>query len=557
MTIKKWFQRDSFALGLFCLLAIITMYPVMMALDNQVLGWSGDNKQYVYIIGHTAEALSQGHSPFIDPRLNYPDQLSIAATDIPFLTIIASVPFTLLFNSTLSYNFIIFFSAVLSGYFTYLWLLELTQSRLSALIGGMAFLLIPYRVVHSYGHLQLISTQFIPLFFRTVHNILQKKSLTWYNLFTLSMVTFLVGASSQYYLMMCLLGTIVYGLLIQPYPSYYLKLGLWLGLALGLGAIISALPYLAVLGETTYIPYTLEETRLWSASPQDFFIPSRLHPLWGNWLEQIYPAIPKGRLIEQTLYLGTITLILAFISLFSYRNSNHKQKSRIWIGMVLFGLILALGTDLHHNGQPLQPDHPIWLPGYYLTRLPFTDLMRVWSRFTIIAMLFTSLLAGLGLFFLQQLAPKRAKLIAITSIGLLFLDLVPGRLESTTTQPTKVDIWLAQQPGDFAVAFLPPGIHNSTVILGSLWHKKKLPAYNHPKHKPVAFKNFALAMANFPDNTSLNTLHELNFRYIILRRPSFDGVNRPSWQEIESTIAHLPDVKVVAQLDDFVIITFR
>ena len=102
--------------------------------------------------------------------------------------------------------------------------------------------------------------------------------------------------------MMCLLGTIVYGLLIQPYPSYYLKHGLWLGLALGLGAIISALPYLAVLGETTYIPYTLEETRLWSASPQDFFIPSRLHPLWGNWLEQIYPAIPKGRLIEQTLY---------------------------------------------------------------------------------------------------------------------------------------------------------------------------------------------------------------------------------------------------------------
>ena len=105
--------------------------------------------------------------------------------------------------------------------------------------------------------------------------------------------------------------------------------------------------------------------------------------------------------------------------------------------MVLFGLIMALGTDLHHNGQPLQPDHPIWLPGYYLTRLPFTDLMRVWSRFTIIAMLFTSLLAGLGLFFLQQLAPKRAKLIAITSIGLLFLDLVPGDLNPRPHNPQK------------------------------------------------------------------------------------------------------------------------
>src|SRR5262249_21609139 len=129
------------------------------------IGWQGDNVQYVYMTGWVAHALQTGQSIFADPHLNYPDSLLLPATDAPFLSMVVVAPFTLLFTPTLGYNLIIFLSHFLSGHLTYAWIRRLTSSRFGGIIAGLAFMLMPYRITHSYGHLQLVSTQFIPLFF--------------------------------------------------------------------------------------------------------------------------------------------------------------------------------------------------------------------------------------------------------------------------------------------------------------------------------------------------------------------------------------------------------
>ncbi len=171
-SLRTWFFRDWLVLAILVLFASLAMYPVFGDFDSRLIGPPGDNIQYVYITGRVAEAIRSGQSIFSDPQLNYPDGLLLAATDVPFLSMAAASPWTTLFGAISGYNLIIFLSHIFSGYFAYLWILRLTQSRLAGLIAGLSFLLAPYRIAHSYGHLQLVSTQFLPLFFWSLDNVL-------------------------------------------------------------------------------------------------------------------------------------------------------------------------------------------------------------------------------------------------------------------------------------------------------------------------------------------------------------------------------------------------
>jgi len=164
-SLRTWFFRDWLVLAIFVIFAGLAIYPVLGSFDTRIIGRPADNIQYVYITGRVAEAIRSGESIFTDPQLNYPDGLLLAATDVPFLSMVAASPWTSLFGPISGYNLIIFLSHVLSGYFAYLWILRLTRSRLAGLVAGLSFLLAPYRIAHSYGHLQLVSTQFLPLFF--------------------------------------------------------------------------------------------------------------------------------------------------------------------------------------------------------------------------------------------------------------------------------------------------------------------------------------------------------------------------------------------------------
>ena len=175
---QYWLRRDGLALLIFAIAAAVSIYPVLSAVRWHVIGWPGDNVQYVYMTGWVAEALRTGQFPLLDPHLNYPGQLWLPATDAPFLSMVLVAPFAWLFTPTLAYNVILFASSFASGYFTYLWLYRVTGSRFAGLTAGLSFLFSPYRIVHSYGHLQLISTQFIPLFFWALDQVLQREKST-------------------------------------------------------------------------------------------------------------------------------------------------------------------------------------------------------------------------------------------------------------------------------------------------------------------------------------------------------------------------------------------
>src|SRR3712207_4255825 len=107
-------KRDGLPLLLFACAALLASYPLAFHLRTRIIGWKGDNVSYVYATGWSSQALLLGQSPFVDPRLNYPDGLALSATDVPFLSILLTAPFTLLGGPIFGYNLIILLSSLLS-----------------------------------------------------------------------------------------------------------------------------------------------------------------------------------------------------------------------------------------------------------------------------------------------------------------------------------------------------------------------------------------------------------------------------------------------------------
>jgi hypothetical protein len=526
------------------------MYPVLGRFDTMIIGRPGDNIQYVYITGRVAEAIRSGQSIFSDPQLNYPDGLLLAATDVPFLSMVAASPWTFLFGPISGYNLIIALSHVLSGYFAYLWILRLTGSRLAGLIAGLSFLLAPYRIAHSYGHLQLVSTQFLPLFFWSLDNVLQSSAPGKRNLALLALATFAVGFSSQYYLVITLLSGIIYALLTAPRPRYLLFQGWMVGLSVGIGALLSSIPYLqAIFSQQLYNPYSLEQTRIWSNSFLDFIMPPYTHAVWGRAMTALYP---RDYWIEHSAYLGIVSLLLAIAALV-IKNHPNRRRALTWFGVALFAFVLALGTDIWIQNNPLQAENPFWLPVAYLGRLPGFDLMRVWARASIIVSLFISLLAGVGVSVLQKRF-KWSPVLVVIITGLVIIDLLPGNLQSSTLYPRAIDAWLTKQPGEFPVAYLQAGIENYKTMYGSLFHDKQIPAFNHPTHRPQAYREFREISANFPAEESIRDLRDFGFNYLILQRRFLKERMNEGWGTIEDRLVASPELKIIADVGGFVVV---
>ena len=548
--LKSWLHRDWWVLVIFMVFAGLAMYPVLENFNTRMMGPLGDNVQYVYITGRVAEALRSGQSIFNDPQLNYPDGLLLAATDVPFLSMLGAAPWTTLFGPVFGYNLIILLSHFLSGYFAYLWILRLTNSRLAGLIAGLGFLLAPYRIAHSYGHLQLVSTQFLPLFFWSLDNVLQSPTPKRRNLVLLALAAFAVGFSSQYYLAISLLCGVIYTLFTAPRLKYLIYQGWKVALSVAAGALISSYPYFQVtLSQGIYNPYSAEKIRLWSNSILDFIMPPYTHAIWGQAMSGLYP---RNDWIEHSAYLGIATLSLALAALL-IKNHPNRRRAFTWLGVAIFALILALGTDIWIQNNPLQAENPLWLPAAYLGRIPGLGLIRVWARFSVIVSLFASLLAGVGLAALG----KRFKwnpVLGVLIIGIVILDFLPGNLQSASLYPRAIDTWLAHQPVGYPAAFLQEGAENYKTMYGSLYHDMQLPAYNHPIHRPEAYQEFREISADFPAEESIQRLRDYGFHYLILQHRWFKGESGGGWAEIEEILAASPELEIVADEGGFVVV---
>jgi hypothetical protein len=315
------------------------------------------------------------------------------------------------------------------------------------------------------------------------------------------------------------------------------------------GALLSSYPYFQVsLSQGIYNPYDAEKIRLWANSILDFIMPPYTHALWGEVMTGLYP---REDWIEHSAYLGIVALVLAAAGLI-IKDHPNRRRAFTWLGVALFALLLALGTDLWIQNSPLQAEDPFWLPAAYLGRIPGLGLIRVWARFSIILSLFIALLAGVGAAALRD-RYRLSPYIILLLIGLVIIDLLPGNLQSASLYPRAIDAWLARQPVGYPVAFLQSGTENYKTMYGSLYHDMQIPVYNHPIHRPPAYRRFREISAEFPAPESIQRMKDHGFRYLVLQHRWFGE----GWAKVEETVIAAPDLEIIADEGGFIVVEIK
>lgn len=432
----------------FVLLSIILTYPLVKDLGSRVLGWPGDNFEYLYKLWWFKDALFDLKvTPLVDPSIFYPFGYDLALTELTLSNVILALPLVILFGEVVAYNLTMLLSFPLSGLAMYLLVLHYTRSKTAGCIAGVIFAFCPFRMLHlGVGHLPLIATQWLPLLFLYLDRMVERQGKRDA---LMAGIFYSFGAlSAWYYAYMFAMAGILYVLLKgRPWRKHLRQPGfLSCVVVFALVCMVLVGPvllHMARAWQSTSRTWSLAYLDQLSASPLDFLYPSVLHPLWGSRLMESYPQ----HLSENVLYLGLMPLALGTIALWRPQDKRHRLTSpevgqektrRVYVWIVVVFFILALGTTLHWKNSRVYIAVPGWVERVFtvgmsvLTKrlavypissytlrvegaiylplptlllylyLPFFSGMRVWARFGLLTIFALAALAGFGVQRLQR-----------------------------------------------------------------------------------------------------------------------------------------------------------
>ncbi len=536
-----WIGRRPvlFAVLYFTLLSIWMTWPLARVIGGRIAGTLGDNIYFVWMIGWMQKALFQiGANPFNVWFLNYPEGWNMAYTEITPAQLALAMPFSLAVGPTFGYNAAMLLTFILSGLTMFLWVRHLTGSALAGLVSGTIFAFLPYRFAHYLiGHLNLVGTQWFPLYFWGLFDLLGARQFRWKPVLLAGLGLGLTALTSQYYVYMALFASAPVALVwLLLDRGQVRRRAFWQGAA---AAVLVALPLLALavgpyllLDQQGGLPdRDLGVVRPYSASPTDFLLPSTDHFLWGQWVGDTFN---RNMWVEGTLTIGFVTLALAGVALWK-RRATGAPRPLAWalLAGALVGVVLAMGTDLHWNGEMLPPlavpaglqgvlgraEIPLHLPGYYLfLHFPFYAKLRAFMRFGIIALVLLGALAGLGAGWLLRRAGRRQVAVATLLIALACLEFYPGPTERFfTVRARPVDAWLAAQPGDGAVAQFPfIESEDQEQTYYTLVHGKPFIGGFFNAFPPPQYARIRPVLEHFPDAQSAALLSELGVEWVLV-----------------------------------------
>jgi hypothetical protein len=537
----------------YAVLAVVFTYPLLFRLNEIVLGWPGDNLEYVWKMWWVKHAILDLHTtPFFAPQIYYPYGYNMANAELTPTHTVLALPLTALMGPVVSYNLTILISFVISGLGMYLLVTAYTARVGPALIGGLAFGFSPYRVAHSVGHLPLMGTGWIPLTFWAAERWRSTRRPGWAVLGGL--FAGLTCLSSWYYAVFMILAFGVFLLArLQPWrrafwqPSALVSGALF---TLSAGALILpfAVPYYQVMAEGG-LTHSFGSVLAVSARPTDLIVPNLLHPVWGASLQKVFPSQMR-MFVERSIYLGWVALALAGVAIAGKRRPDAVWA---WVAVGILAMLIALGplltwgdeevtfpvpaaarTALARIGALPFLQHFTTIEGQFFVPLPALVLrlfvpgfasIRAWARMALFATLAVAVLAGLGLDrlceWLEGRGLGRTGAIATWGIGgLLLLDLIavpplwPGiETYAACTEPRPIDTWLAGQP-DGALVEYPLALSGPPMYY-TLTHGKPI-VTGYGTFVPPHYQAAEPVLRGFPSPESLSLLESWGVRYVLL-----------------------------------------
>jgi len=323
-----------------------------------------------------------------------------------------------------------------------------------------------------------------------------------------------------------------------------------------------------------------------------FFIPHALRTVLGQ------PSIPYAvSLISLPVYIGLSTLFLAALGFATRRD----RIARGFVWMALCALLLALGPRLRWDGEPVLIPVPAQverlftagmrilstqlastpMPSYYALRVPsriyiplpalalqlfvpFLSKMRLWSRFALVLCLPLAVLAGMGVSYLLShvrcvlkahgLANTRPgdmmeRVLGVGLVCAVFLEsaILPYHMGYSEARPQAVDLWLADQEGDFAIAEFPyeKQLSGAYLFYRTVFHGKSLCSGSQP-FAPEGHRMARALLYAFPSVGTTELLKTWGPKYVLVGSREYGN----QWDQVQREIAAQPDLRLVTVFDD-------
>lgn len=545
------------ALVLFAVLALVLTYPLFLHLAGAVEDRQ-DALLNVWITAWDGHQFLSDPLHLFDANIFYPYPRTLAYSELLLGNGLLALPITAAGgNPVLGYHVVLLLSFVLTGFGTYLLVLELTQSPGAGMVAGIIFAFCSYRLTNL-AQAQLLTTQWLPFALLAWRQLLRRgrpRHLAAFVLF------FCLQALSSFY----------YGILLALalFGFWLLDAGSWLRSRLARHSVLApfarpfsprvliatgcavllllpfALPYFQVQHELGF-ERSLADAEPFSASLRQFLMVPPGSVLYGHLLPNDAAPIAGGYPVD-ALFPGLVALALGAWGLVKGRGRTRWS----YLCLLLAAGCLSLGPRLY-----LSPGRPaglgVALPYAWLYAIvPGFKAMRAPVRFDALAMLALAVLAGYGVATWTQARSRHGGLLALCCMLLVAAESLVWPAAHAEPVPVggavpPVYHWLAARGAgpllELPMAFTQGGPQLDYQYL-STYHWQPTPdgysGFIPPKHGQVVYE-----MERFPSERSVSLLQALGVRNVVIHADRYAG-SPGRWSAIQSALDATADLTLV------------
>ena len=472
--------EEVLTIGFFVVLSMAWWWPIPLHLrTHQLERVAIDSAFNQWILGWGSHAITSEPWNYFAANAYHPHEDVLAWGDHLFALALLTVPLQPLVGLVGAYNVLLLASSALTGYFTHLLLRELGAIRTAAVIGGVLAAFSSVRVLE-HGHLQVLSTQWIPLVFLFAERLRRKADAR--STLGLGMSALAVLATNVYLAIFTVLAFSLWTVVRLATRRLGLR-SLGLSAAAWIGALLVSLPL--------YLP----SIRLQAA--RDVVRP--LSEQHGAALEGFDPRQPPGAPIREIgswvglevsdaplvppsayatpglVLLGVVGASLIWRALrqlrgfrvSSYRNpiaGDSKTRGIVishvvaYSSIAVVAVLASFGPSIRWRQHELIGTNPAFHIPYRL--LPGYDALRVPVRWLLIATLVTGVIAGLVSS--DALAAIRRRALRVALAIAVGVGVVVEQSAAPWPVAPAADIddhpsmaWLRDQPRDTVIVELP------------------------------------------------------------------------------------------------------
>jgi hypothetical protein len=364
---------------LYILLTCIFTWPLAANFTTFVNGATEDVFHELWVL-HTASTAAYGPFFLFYTNSNLaPNGIILYYQVVTPFNSLVFLPISTLFGEVVAYNLLYMFTFVASAFTMYVLAYYLTKNKYAAFFAGIAFGFAPVHLGEGLAHLNIMSSEFLPLY--TYFLIRTFRERNFRNPIFAAIALVLNAMCDLHFLVfgICITGVfLIYWAFVHFRATFSRAFLERFGIMAALAAIIGAVVYFQTLYGLFFAPQAqgagLGQTPLLAAAGRrsadllQFFVPSPQNPLFKTTTSSIYANFQSNSNVYT--FMGYSVIALALIGIVA---SKEKRRVWLWIGLVLFGFLMALGPYVVINGKT-SAIPSLWQWWYYL--VPFSKAIR-------------------------------------------------------------------------------------------------------------------------------------------------------------------------------------